>query len=111
MARAVPSAERTLMQQINHALAPRAQRLKKLRGDRWRSQLGDISWMSFTTRLPPHVDPVPLAQQLGLVAPGDGVAHAREQRDGAPQGPPGPQTPRRRAVQPVRRPECGRKSL
>ena len=107
MARAVPSAERTLMQQINHALAPRAQRLKKLRDDRWCSQLGDFYLVDelHSQITATHVDPVPLAPQLGLVAPGDRVAHAREQRDGAPQGPPGPQTPRRRAAQPVRRPE------
>jgi hypothetical protein len=75
MKRHTPVSERTLVQRINGHLTSKGQRLKKLHGDRWRSTLGEY-YIADERRYEitrTHVDPVQLAQQLGLLEARDTV--------------------------------------
>jgi hypothetical protein len=65
----VPVSMRALIQRINRKLAPDDKRLKKMRSERWRSEVGeyfivDVNRNMITDK---HVDPKELGRELGVL--------------------------------------------
>lgn len=71
----VPVTTRALIQRINRKLKPEQERLKTLRGDRWRGDLGDYFVVDFFTNriVAQHVDPEKLGRELGVLQPWERV--------------------------------------
>jgi len=66
----VPVSMRAIEQRINRKLAHDGEALKKLRGDRYRQELGRYYIVNLNRNYieAQHVDPVALAQELGVLA-------------------------------------------
>jgi hypothetical protein len=99
----VPVSERALVQRLNRHLSKEGQVLKKLRGERWRGDLGDYYIVDEHRNIvaASHVNPVALAQEIGVLAAWETVREAGEPSAPAPPGVSlrhlthGPETPAR----------------
>ena len=76
----VPVSERALVQRINRHLRKEGQVLKKLRGERWHGDLGDYYIVDEHRNIvaASHVNPVALAQEIGVLAAWETVREAGE---------------------------------
>lgn len=65
----VPVTMRALVQRINRALRADDEQLKKYRGGRWQSDLGDWYRLDFNRNriMERHVDPEALGRKLGVL--------------------------------------------
>lgn len=70
-----PVTTRALLQRINRQLAKEGKQLKTMRGERWRSELGnyyevDLNYSSITAK---HVNPEEWGRELGVLQPWERV--------------------------------------